>query len=144
EALQERGFLSTDEMQQLQEGQAYLWRIRYGLHMLANREEDRLLFDHQRALARLFGFEDDDHRLGVERFMQTYYRWVLELGQLNEVLMQYFDEAILRACEPEQVMVINPRFRVRNGYIEVTNDKVFRRSPSALLEIFVLLAERSH
>ncbi len=144
EALQERGFLSTDEMQQLQEGQAYLWRIRYGLHMLANREEDRLLFDHQRALARLFGFEDDDHRLGVERFMQTYYRWVLELGQLNEVLMQYFDEAILRACEPEQVMVINPRFRVRNGYIEVTNDKVFRRTPSALLEIFVLLAERSH
>lgn len=142
--LLERGFLSFEEMSVLLQGQDFLWKVRYGLHVVAGREEDRLLFDHQRTLAKLFGYEDDSSRLGVERFMQVYYRWVLILGELNEVLMQHFDEAILRACEPERILAINSRFRVRNGYIEVTNDKVFEKTPSALLEIFVLMAQHDH
>lgn len=141
EELLERGFLSREEMNLLLNGQDFLWRVRYGLHLVAGREEDRLLFDHQRTLAKMFGYEDDANRLAVERFMQVYYRWALQLGELNEVLMQHFDEAILRACEPENVMVLNPRFRVRNSYIEVTNDKVFEKTPSALLEIFLLTAQ---
>jgi [protein-PII] uridylyltransferase len=139
--LLDRGFLSFEEATTLRQGLEFLWKVRYGLHMVAGREEDRLLFDHQRTLARLFGFDDDAGRLAVERFMQVYYRWVLILGELNEVLMQHFEEEILRACAPEKVTVINPRFRVRNGYIEACNDKVFERTPSALLEVFVLMAQ---
>ncbi len=142
--LEQRGFLTREEMDILQRGQDFMWRVRYALHLVTGRAEDRLLFDHQRTLAGLFGYESDDARLAVERFMQQYYRWALALGELNEVLMQHFDEAILRACEPETVLEINPRFRVRNGYIEVTNDKVFEKSPSALLEIFVLMARNEH
>lgn len=141
EELLERGFLSREELNALLLGQDFLWRVRYGLHLIAGREEDRLLFDHQRTLAKMFGYEDDANRLAVERFMQVYYRWALQLGELNEVLMQHFDEAILRACEPETVMALNPRFRVRNSYIEVTNDKVFEKHPASLLEIFVLTAQ---
>ncbi len=139
--LLDRGFLSFEEATTLRQGLEFLWKVRYGLHMIAGREEDRLLFDHQRTLSRMFGFDDDSKRLAVERFMQVYYRWVLVLGELNEVLMQHFEEEILRACEPEKVTVINPRFRVRNGYIEACNDKVFERTPSALLEVFVLMAQ---
>jgi [protein-PII] uridylyltransferase len=144
EELVERGFLSHAELTMLLEGRDFLWRLRYALHMQAGREEDRLLFDHQRSIARLFGYEDDAHRLGVERFMQVYYRWALQLGELNEVLMQHFDEAILHACEPENILEMNQRFRVRNGYLEVSNDKVFERTPSALLEVFVLMAQHEH
>jgi [protein-PII] uridylyltransferase len=144
EELVERKFLSGEELTMLVGGIDFLWRVRYGLHLLAGREEDRLLFDHQRTLAKMFGFEDDSNRLAVERFMQVYYRWALALGELNEVLMQHFDEAILRACEPENVMELNPRFRVRSGYLEVSNDKVFEKTPSALLEIFVLMAQNQH
>lgn len=144
EELAQRGFLSADEVSMLLQGRDFLWRVRYGLHLLSGREEDRLLFDHQRTLSKMFGYEDDSSRLGVERFMQVYYRAVLALGELNEVLMQHFDEAILRACEPESVMILNQRFRVRNGYIEVSNDKVFEKTPSALLEVFVLMAQHEH
>jgi len=141
EELVERGFLSHDELNILLEGRDFLWRVRYALHMVAGREEDRLLFDHQRTLSKIFGYEDTSTRLGVERFMQVYYRWALALGELNEVLMQHFDEAILHACEPENILELNQRFRVRNGYLEVNNDMVFERTPSALLEIFVLMAQ---
>ncbi|HUH36405.1 MAG TPA: [protein-PII] uridylyltransferase [Spongiibacteraceae bacterium] len=144
EDLAARGFLLPEEVDVLRAGQAFLWRVRYALHMVSGRDEDRLLFDHQRTLATLFGYRDDDAKKAVERFMQAYYRWVLTLGELNEVLMQHFDEDILRACEPEQVLEINSRFRVRNGFIEVTNDKVFEKYPSALLEVFVLMAHNEH
>jgi [protein-PII] uridylyltransferase len=137
-------FLREEEIALLEEGKDYLWKVRYALHMLTGRKEDRLLFDHQRTLAKLFGFEDDDIRLAVEGFMKQYYRWALALGQLNDVLMQYFDETILRACEVENIQEINPRFRVHNGHIEVANDKVFEKTPSALLEVFVLIANNKH
>jgi UTP:GlnB (protein PII) uridylyltransferase len=64
--------------------------------MITGREEDRLLFDHQRELARLWGFVDGE-KLAVEQFMQLYYRWALALAQLNEVLMLAFDQAVLQA-----------------------------------------------
>ena len=69
--------------------------------------------------------------------MQQYYRWALALGQLNEVLMQHFDQVILRADSPEQIVEIDKLFQVRSGYIEVRSPDVFRRTPSALLEVFL-------
>ena len=138
EALDTEEFLSPDEMQTLKEGRNFMWRVRYALHMIAGREEDRLLFDHQRVLAQMWGYEDGDN-LAVEQFMQTYYRWALALGQLNEVIIQYFDQAILRADIEDEVTVINERFEVRNKYLMTRDTRVFEQNPSALLEIFVLL-----
>ncbi len=72
-ALVREGFLVESECSMLASSQEFLWRVRYALHMLAGRAEDRLLFDHQRSIARLFGYEDNDVKLAVERFMQKYY-----------------------------------------------------------------------
>jgi len=136
-----KGFLTEEEITILNRGMDFMWRVRYALHMVAGREEDRLLFDHQRTLAKMFGYDDDNAKMAVEQFMQYYYRWALSLGELNDVLMQHFDETILRASEAETIEEINSRFHVLNGHIEVTNDKVFEQTPSALLEIFVLMAQ---
>jgi [protein-PII] uridylyltransferase len=140
EALQGLGFLTEDELHILLRGREFLWRVRWALHMVTGRDEDRLLFDHQRELAGLFGYEDSDVRLAVEQFMQRYYRAALAISQLNEVLMQHFDQVILRSDAPEEIIDLNPRFRIRNGYIETRDDTVFERTPSALLEIFLLCA----
>ncbi len=140
-ALQKLNFLTEDELDILLRGRDFLWRVRYALHLIAGREEDRLLFDHQRELAGMFGYEDSNIRLAVEQFMQQYYRWVLALGQLNEVLMQHFDQVILRADGPEEVAVINSRFQIRNGYLQARADDVFSATPSALLEVFLLCAQ---
>lgn len=144
EELVTKGFLRQEELTIMHRGLDFLWRVRYALHLISGREEDRLLFDHQRTLASMFGYEDDDAQMAVEQFMQYYYRWALSLGELNDVIMQHFDETILRACEREIIYEINPRFRIRNGHIEVTNDKVFEQTPSALLEVFVLSAQNEN
>ena len=135
------GFLKESEMTMLNKGQQFLWKIRYGLHFLEGRREDRLLFDKQRELAKLFGYEDDDKSLGVEKLMKQYYRAVANMRALNDVLLQHFDEAILRKGERVKIEKINDRFQIRNDYIEVISPDVFKRYPSALLEIFVLMAQ---
>ncbi|MDT8402988.1 [protein-PII] uridylyltransferase [Sulfuriflexus sp.] len=134
-------FLTEEEYQLLTHHQEFLWRIRFALHFLTNRREDRLLFDYQREIAEQFGFTDEKHQLGVEKFMKQYYRSVSELSRLNEMLLQLFQEAILYADEPGEPTVINKRFQSRKGFIEVVNENVFKRYPFALLEIFLLLEQ---
>ncbi len=88
-------FLTEGQLRILLTGQAFLWRIRFGLHLLTGRREDRLLFDHQVKLAQMLGYEDASFTLAVEQLMQRYYRTVMELSRLNEMLLQLFEEAIL-------------------------------------------------
>lgn len=135
------GFLTADEYLSLTEGQSFLWKVRYGLHLLAGRREDRLVFDHQRTLAEQFGYRGDDSRLAVELFMKDYYRTVMELGRLNEMLLQYFQEEILYAGQSDVPTPINSHFQSRRGFIEAVDSDVFRNYPPALLELFLILAQ---
>ncbi|MGK2914205.1 MAG: [protein-PII] uridylyltransferase [Porticoccaceae bacterium] len=141
EALVDKGFLTRADYHQLMRGEEFLWRVRYGLHLLARRAEERLLFDYQRKLAVQFGYRDNEERLAVEQFMQRYYRVVLNMRELNDVLLQYLDEMILRKNQAKTIRPINARFQVRDDHIEAIHALVFEETPSALLEIFVLLGE---
>jgi [protein-PII] uridylyltransferase len=138
--LVQHNFLTEGQLRILTSGQAFLWRIRFGLHLLTGRREDRLLFDHQVKLSKMFGYEDASFTLAVEQLMQRYYRTVMELSRLNEMLLQLFEEAILLDKNAPTVP-LGPRFQSRNGYLEVTDEQVFMREPSALLEIFLLLEQ---
>ena len=138
--LVEHKFLTPGQLKRLQDGEEFLWRIRFALHILTGRREDRLLFDHQRKLAEMLGYEDASYTLAVEQMMQRYYRTVMELSRLNEMLLQQFEEVILMnpdaPAEP-----LNERFRVKNGYLQTVDEQVFARDPSALLELFLLLQQ---
>jgi [protein-PII] uridylyltransferase len=139
--LARRGFLLRSEYRELMQGRNFLWRLRYGLHMLNGRREDRLLFEYQRKLAELFGYENDERSLAIEKLMQQYYQAVLTLRRLNDVLLQLFEEDILKTSAKLKPIVINSRFQKRGDTIEARDDKVFRYTPMAILEIFVLMGQ---
>ncbi len=139
DSLVTHGFLTEAELRRLKQAQAFLWKVRFGLHTLNGRREDRLLFDHQLRLAKSFGYEDASYTLAVEQFMQRYYRTVMDVSLLNELLLELFREAILSESEPPRPL--NARFQVRNGSLEAVSEEVFARSPSALLEMFVVLQQ---
>ena len=140
--LVKHGFLMEDEFKALEAGQNFLWRVRYALHTLARRREDRMLFDYQRSVAKYFGYEDNDRgQLGVERLMRLYYRTVMELSRLNEMLLQLFQEAILEQDSAVHIIPLNRRFQIRNHYLEARNNRIFAIYPFALLEIFLLLQQ---
>ncbi|MGD2167076.1 MAG: [protein-PII] uridylyltransferase [Gammaproteobacteria bacterium] len=138
EKLVEVGLLTAGQLRILRSSQAFLWRIRFALHLLTGRREDRILFDHQIKLAEMLGYEDASYTLAVEQMMQRYYRTVMEVSRINEMTLQQFEEVIIGG-EKEPERSLGPNFQVRNGYIEAVSDDVFARDPSTLLEIFLLL-----
>ncbi len=138
--LVDHGFLTPGQLERITKGRAFLWRVRFGLHVLTGRREDRLLFDHQVKLASMLGYEDATYTLAVEQLMQRYYRTVMDLSRINEMLLQLFEEAILMdpGAEPEP---LNDRFQVKNGFLQTVSETVFADDPSALLETFLLLQQ---
>ena len=137
------GFLSQEEYDTLDRGRSFLWRVRYALHVVSGRREDRLLFDHQKNIAGKFGYSSDGNS-GVEQFMKAYYQTVKELSRLNEMLLQHFQEEIIYARRREKIRPLNNRFQIRNDFIEVKNRQVFKKYPFALLEIFLLLQQNQN
>ena len=135
------GFLTEEEYLDLMDCQDYLWRIRFALHLLTGRREDRILFDYQRTLASQFGYEDDKQELGVEKFMQQYYRTALRLRRMNELLLQLFQEVILLKCHLDEPKPINRRFQSRSGFLEVVHKDIFTQYPLALLELFLVMEQ---
>jgi len=133
--------LTEEEHQVLHQGETFLWQLRYGLQLIADRNENRLLFDHQRALAEMLGYKDEGKRLGVELMMQSYYRTVLALAELADVILQFYDEAIIGSGSEDEIRPLNKRFQMRNFYIEAINNQVFAYAPYAIMEIFVLMAQ---
>ncbi len=133
-------FLSDFEYLALINAQNFLWKVRFALHLLTGRREDRLLFDHQRKLAEQFGYQDQENHLAVEQFMKDYYCTVLELSRLNEMLLELFEESILFKKSVDSPTPINDRFQSRHGKLEVTHNDVFLHDPWSLLELFVIMA----
>ncbi|MDO9214496.1 MAG: [protein-PII] uridylyltransferase [Methylococcales bacterium] len=134
------GFLPQSEYAELVAALEVLWRIRYALHLLTHRAEDRLIFDYQRELAHQFGFkvENSQHNQDVEQFMQFYFQTVQGLERLNEMLLQLFDERFVHGNNGVTTPV-NEDFVAINGYLEATNENVFEEQPLMLLGIFLIL-----
>jgi [protein-PII] uridylyltransferase len=137
------GFVPRSEYDELVAALNVLWRIRYALHLLTNRAEDRLLFDYQRELAQQFGFntENNQYNQDVELFMQFYFQTVKNLERLNEMLLQLFNERFMSNAGSSKPIPVTDKFVAINGYLEAVNDQVFEHQPLALLEIFLILQQ---
>ena len=139
------GFLTEFEYNQLFSAQQVLWRIRYALHVLNNRSEDRLLFECQRELATQFGFfnESEHFNQDVELFMQFYFKTILDIQRFNEMLLQLFNERFVMGKSAGEPKPLGEYFIVVNNYLEAKDEKVFERQPVMLLEIFLILAKNN-
>jgi [protein-PII] uridylyltransferase len=116
----------------------FLQMLRIRLHYLAQRREDRLLFDYQSALAAQFGLRDRPHRLASEQLMQRYYRAAKVVSQLNTILLQNLGARIVPEHD-HTVHPVNERFFIRDQLLHAADEELYDRVPNAILETFVLL-----
>lgn len=139
EELVEHDYLTSNEYFELVECQDYLWRMRCALHFVAGRSENRLLFDHQASVAQLLGFGDGG-KLAVERMMKRFFRIIGRVAELNKMLLQHFEYAIINDKKYKKITTINDDFIIVDGHIKVTNKRIFTRS-TKIMEMFLLIAE---
>ena len=135
--LVEKKYLSHDEYELLKTSQLFLWRVRFSLHIIAKRREDRLAFQYQKQVADMLGYTDGDS-MAVERFMKDYYQTVTKVARLNDILLQLLEDKVINT------QYLNSQFRISYGYIHANHDQVFSQNPSAFIEIFLLIAKHHY
>lgn len=135
-------YLTEDEYQELMEGEGYLWQMRFALHIVAGRNENRILFDYQPAVAEFLGFGDDG-KPSVERMMKRFFRTVQRVSELNEMLLQHFEGSILKSHSKFNSQKLDEVFESHGHLIYATDKAVFARREN-ILRLFWHIAQHPH
>jgi [protein-PII] uridylyltransferase len=137
--LAKNGLATHFEVAQIKRNVALLNLIRARLHIIANRREDRLVFDLQTAVAESFGYITDSTKAGKrasEQLMRRYYWAAKAVTQLNQILLLNIQERLNQ--DSQEVRPINDYFGEKAGMIEVLGDDVYTLHPHAILQTFLL------
>ena len=129
------GLLGEGELESLVREWRVIARLRFGLHLVANRREERLLFDHQKTLATLLGLQDEDGSLAVEQMMQGFFRSAATMLRINDRLLQRFDERLAGAVA---ALPLQPGFELRHGHLAMTEPTRLNNGMAAMLELFAV------
>jgi [protein-PII] uridylyltransferase len=88
------GVLSQAEARHARRSWEFLWTVRFHLHYVARRAEERLTFDLQPVVGARMGYTQHGRQGGVERFMRHYFLTARDVVRLTRVL----EPAILRVA----------------------------------------------
>jgi [protein-PII] uridylyltransferase len=143
--LVELGVLSARESARFQRAQSFLWTVRYHLHYLAGRAEERLTFDMQREIGARMGYADRLGVRGVERFMKHYFLVAKDVGDLTRIFCAVLETEQQRKRRPSWLRW-GPQdlwrrrslggFTVEGERLTIPSDDFFQRDPVALIRLF--------
>ncbi len=113
------GQLGVDEHATLERERRTLSRLRFGLHLVAGKAEERLRFDYQKLLAaRLHHVDEADNAL-VEKMMQEFYRSAAVVQRISERMLQRFEE---QGEGEGELVPIDAEFGSQRGYLVARDD----------------------
>ena len=136
------GALTHDERKELNKSKYWLWVIRYLMHLEANREEDRLLFEHQIPVAlKLFPTSKNTNQ-AAEKLMHRYYRSTSSISEINSTFIQTLRENY-ELTKFSRKKRLDHNFYIKNNLIHLYDLNGFTKDPSLLLDLFIKLSENS-
>jgi [protein-PII] uridylyltransferase len=136
-ALAANGLLTRDEAKHVTAHRRVLMDLRVRLHYLSGRREDRLVFDHQAALARDLNLKPTKGKSASEILMQRYYLTAKAIWQMNSILLPNLVARISK--RKTEIRPINDEFELQNGNIAARDEGIFQRDPRTIFRAFLAL-----
>ncbi|MDO6446129.1 [protein-PII] uridylyltransferase [Colwellia sp. 1_MG-2023] len=142
QSLKSLGVLKSDEYYELIESYDFICRIRWALHMVSNRAEEKLLFDHQLEVAKYmkFGY-GDNAQLAVEKMMRQLFRAMTRIQELNQMMIGVFKRDVFHVNKNQSNSIdLGDGFILANNMIKANFDEIFLNKAN-VLQLFKLIAE---
>jgi len=134
------GALLEREVDELETAREMLWRVRNLLHLRAQRQQDRLTFADQEEIAQQLGFVDGI-TLGVEQFMQAYYRHARVVAQTAERMLMRARPR--RRKTPATQRSLGDGTAIFDGHLTLDDPDDLQRDPTLALRLYKqVLAQR--
>ena len=123
----------------------FLWTLRFHLHYVAGRAEDRLTFDLQPVVGARMGYTRHGRQDGVERFMRHYFLTAREVSRLTHVV----EPALMRAAlgppalaAETDVALARDGFVLADGMLLRAKGRDIRDEPIMMLRILQTARDR--
>ncbi len=140
-----KGVLTESETRHIRHHEKQLSNFRIRLHYLANRREDRLLFDHQDALAKQIipaqKLAKAQRKRPSEQIMQRFYQSARVISLMNEILLGALKEEWDSGQDKVEVQPFNTHFQIRNGLLDICQPDIFESHPELILASFQILQQ---
>lgn len=144
--LERHGVLDRISRSQYEKARRFLWTVRWHLHDLAGRAQERLTFELQPQIAAAMHYRDRGRVRAVERFMKHYFLVARDVGQLTRVVCAALEEQHRRRPRLRLRFGIGRRrigdFLVVGNRLTVRDPAVFAERPFAMAELFATAQER--
>ncbi len=137
--------LTRQEVAHARRAWDFLWTVRFHLHYVAGRAEERLTFDLQPVIGARIGYTRHGRQDGVERFMRHYFLIARNVSRLTRVL----EPAIVRAALGPPALAAEADatltaagFALADGRLILAPGRDFRDEPIAMLRILQQARDR--
>ena len=139
------GVLTDTEARLARRSWDFLWTLRFHLHYVAGRAEERLTFDLQPVVGARMGYTRHGRQDGVERFMRHYFLTAREVTRLTHVL----EPAMLRAAlgppahaKETDAELAAAGFVLADGMLLSARGREFHNEPVQMLRILQVARDR--
>lgn len=139
------GILTETEARACKRAWEYLWTVRFHLHYIAGRAEERLTFDLQPVVGARMGYTRHGRQDGVERFMRHYFLVVREVARVTGVL----EPALIRAAfGPPAIAPTTDAALVAAGFVLADGQILFapghdpKTDPTSIFRILIEARDR--
>lgn len=140
EAILQSGFIYPQEYQQLQESRAFLFKVRFALHLILKRYDNRLLFDRQIKVSELLGFRGEGNQ-AVEKMMKCFFQALHRISLISNLLIQHYRENVLSSNQATVIHQLDDDFQLINQCLCLRNSRVFQEKPARILDLFFYLTQ---
>lgn len=147
------GLFAVADVERYLSAADFFWTVRFHLHDLATRKDDRLTFDVQPEIAERMGYADTDRQLGVELFMRDYFRKAIDVGALTRRVCAKLEADALKdppgggrympadgAASSEDLA--EDGLTLTAGRLNFADPRVIESDPAIMLRLFEIAAAR--
>ncbi|MCB8879026.1 [protein-PII] uridylyltransferase [Acidisoma cellulosilytica] len=137
--------LTLREARHFRRAQDFLWTVRFHLHYVAGRPEERLTFDLQPIVGARMGYTRHGVQDGVERFMRHYFLTARDVARLTHVL----EPELVRVARgspavvaPTDQILLQAGVILADGQLLCTDIDAAAKTPIIMLKIMQFARDR--